>query len=300
MFSHLGGIFGFVFFSGRGEEVRGEFARFAHMALNLHFSLHECNLGVQLSKADLLEIGISHGKSSISLGRFSLLALALSILEVNLVDKGRLGALLGGNLEAEHSVDLGNQSLAQALLQIFGHHVKDALRFETGGGFLGSGLGSTSRSSLRLLLLLEIVHDDRHEVLVAFRVHRSSLKLVHLGPLVSDRLRGQRINVKLHASTLLPSLFGNVPSTNFVKSTGFFALVRGQPSGEGSHIVRFQSLDDLLGHHSFCHASSSERRNAIHTNVALKTLLGERLREPPKAKFGRGVVDLAERAEDSR
>ena len=299
VFSHLGGIFGFVFFSGRGEEVRGEFARFAHMALNLHFSLHECNLGVQLSKADLLEIGVCHGESSISLGRFSLLALALSVLEVNLVDKGRLGALFGGDLEAEHSVDLGDQSLAQALPQILGHHVEDALRFETGGGFLGSGLGSTSRSSPRLLLLLKIVHDDGHEVLVAFRVHGSSLKLVHLRPLVSDSLRGQCIDVKLHTRTLLPSLFGDVASTNFVKGAGFFALVRGQPSGEGSYIVGLQSFDDLLRHHSFCHARSSERRNAIHANVALETLLGERLCETPKAKFGRRVVDLSERAEDS-
>ena len=82
------------------------------MALNLHFSLHERNLGVQLSKAHLLEIGVSHSKSSVSFCRFSLLTLALTVLEVNFVDKRRFRALLGCDLEAKNSIDLGNQSLA--------------------------------------------------------------------------------------------------------------------------------------------------------------------------------------------
>ena len=270
------------------------------MALNLHFSLHESNLGVQLSKTDLLKVGVSHGESSVSLGRFSLLTLALSILEVNLVDEGRLGALLGGDLESEHSVDLGNQSLAQALSQVFGHHVEDSLRFESTGVFLGSGRRGTSSSSLRLLLLLQIVHDDGHEVLVALRVHSSSLKLVNFGPLVSDTFRSQVINVKLNSSTLLPSLFGNVSSAYFVKSASFFALVRGQPSCERSHIIGLQSLDNLLGHDSFGHAGSGKGRDAIYANVALESFLSERLRETPKAKLGSGVVHLSERSEDSR
>lgn len=137
--SHLGSIFGLVLVSGRREEVGGELARFAHVALNLHFALHEGDLGVQLSKADLLEVGVGHSESCVSLGRLALLALSLSIFEVNFVDERRLGTLFGRNLESKHSVNLGNQSLAESLLKILAHHVENAFRFESTRGLFGGG-----------------------------------------------------------------------------------------------------------------------------------------------------------------
>ena len=82
------------------------------MASDLHLALHECDLRVELSKTDSLEVAVSHCESSVSIGGFARLALALSTLEVNLVDEGRGSTLLGGNVETEDGVDLGDEVLA--------------------------------------------------------------------------------------------------------------------------------------------------------------------------------------------
>ena len=57
------------------------------MTVDFHLTLHESDLRVELSKADLLEVIVCHSECSISFGGRSGLAQALSILQVNLVDE---------------------------------------------------------------------------------------------------------------------------------------------------------------------------------------------------------------------
>ena len=97
------------------------------MASDLHLALHEGDLGVQLAQADLFEVSISHSESSVGIGRLSLLAQTLSVLQVNLVDQRRLGTFLGRDLEAENSIDLRNEGLAVASIEVSRHHVEDTL-----------------------------------------------------------------------------------------------------------------------------------------------------------------------------
>ena len=96
------GVFGHVLFSGRREEVGCEFGGLAHVASDFHLTLHEGDLRVELSKADLLEVIVCHSECSVGFSGSSGLAQALSILQVNLVDEGRLGTLFGRDLEAEN------------------------------------------------------------------------------------------------------------------------------------------------------------------------------------------------------
>ena len=124
-------ILGLVLRSGRRDEIRGELGSLAHVSLDLHLALHEGDLWVQFSEANLLEIIVCHSEGSIGLGWLALFARTLSILQVNLVDESRLGTLLRCNLETEDGINLGDESLAIAARQVSRHHVENALGFET-------------------------------------------------------------------------------------------------------------------------------------------------------------------------
>ena len=73
-------ILGHVLFGGRREEVGSELGGFAHVSGNLHLTLHESDLRVELSEADLFEVIVCHCESSIGFSWRSGLAQALSIL----------------------------------------------------------------------------------------------------------------------------------------------------------------------------------------------------------------------------
>ena len=82
------------------------------MSRNLHLTLHESDLWVELSKANLLEIIIGHCKGCISLLRFTLFAGSLAILKINLINQRWLGSLLLSDLESKDGVNLWNQVLS--------------------------------------------------------------------------------------------------------------------------------------------------------------------------------------------
>jgi hypothetical protein len=123
--------------------------------------------------------------------------------------------------------------------------------------------------------------------------------LVDLSPFVTDLFGADVVNVKLDTLRLLPSLLGDETSTNFIESTVLIALIAAQPADERSNEVWLKSLGDFLGHDSLGHTGSSKRSNAVDTDVALGTLLGEGLGETPKAELGSRVVNLSERSEDT-
>ena len=95
-------VLGHVLFGGRREEVGSEFGSLAHVSSNLHLTLHESDLRVEFSKADLLEVVVCHSECCIGFSGRSGLAQALSILQVNLVDERWLGTLFGCDLESEN------------------------------------------------------------------------------------------------------------------------------------------------------------------------------------------------------
>ena len=84
------------------------------MASDLHLTLHERDLGVELAQAYRLEVSIRHRESSIGFGGFSFFTQSLAIFEVNLVDQRWLGTLLCRDLEAKDGINFGNEGLAVA------------------------------------------------------------------------------------------------------------------------------------------------------------------------------------------
>ena len=97
----------------------------------------------------------------------------------------------------------------------------------------------------------------------------------------------------------MPSLLGDESSTNLIEATVLITLLTTEPADKRSNKVWLKSLGDFLGHDGLGHTSTSKRSNAVNTDVALGTLLGERLSETPETKLGGGVVNLAERSEDT-
>jgi hypothetical protein len=126
--SELGrGILGHVFGGGWGEQIRRELSGLRHVALDLHFTLHESNLRVELAHAHILEISVSHSESGISVLGCTSGGSALTVLEINRVDEGWLGTLLGSNLETKDGGDLRDKRFAEALIQVSCHHAEDVL-----------------------------------------------------------------------------------------------------------------------------------------------------------------------------
>ena len=125
------GILGHVLGRGRWEEVGSELGCFAHVASDLHLTLHEGDLWVELAQANCLEVIIRHRESSISFGGLSLFAQSLAILQVNLVDERWLSAFLCCDLEAKNGINFGNEGGAVATSQVSRHHVENILRLET-------------------------------------------------------------------------------------------------------------------------------------------------------------------------
>jgi len=76
------------------------------VTLYFHLALHKGDLRVKFSKADSLEVIVSHCESSVRFGGHSSLTFALSGFEINLVHKRRLGTLRFGNLEGKDGVNL--------------------------------------------------------------------------------------------------------------------------------------------------------------------------------------------------
>jgi len=100
------------------------------MSSDLHLTLHEGDLWVQLAQAHFLEVVIGHRESSVGFRGLSFLAESLTILQVDLVDERRLGPLLCRDLEGKDGVDLGNEGLTVTLSQISCHHSENLLRLE--------------------------------------------------------------------------------------------------------------------------------------------------------------------------
>ena len=107
------------------------------------------------------------------------------------------------------------------------------------------------------------------------------------------------IDIILNTGTSLPSLLGDVTSTNFIEGTRVSKGLMAEISDERRHKLRLKSIGDLLGHDSLSHACSGERRDAVALDVALFTLFGQRLSEAPETKLRSCVVYLPEGAVDS-
>ena len=123
-------ILGNVGFSWRWEQFGGELGCFSHVSFDLHLSLHEGHLGVELSKADCFEVVISHSEGGI--GFFWLLGFhfSLSILEVDceyLLDLTSLGLLY---FKSKDSCYLRDQGLSFSSLKEDFHHSKDNFCFK--------------------------------------------------------------------------------------------------------------------------------------------------------------------------
>jgi len=65
-----------------GEEIGGELGSLSEVTLDLHLTSHEGVLSGKLSVADSVEIGVSHGESSIGLLVSTLLNKTISVFEV--------------------------------------------------------------------------------------------------------------------------------------------------------------------------------------------------------------------------
>lgn len=266
---------GHVLGSGRREEIGGELRGLAHVTSDLHLALHESDLRVELTKADILEISVRHGEGGISIGGLSSLALALTTLEVNLVDEGRLGTFLGRDVEGEDGIDLGDEVLAVTCIKVSRHHVEDALRFEARASCSSGNRLRSSGCSFLDLLSLDVGHDSRHELLISGRVLSTSLILVDLRPLIADLLWGESVDVELDTSRLLPALLGNKASTDLVEATILITAIACEPGDERRDEIWFERVEDLCGHDSRGHTGASKRGDAVSADIALGTLLGE-------------------------
>jgi hypothetical protein len=132
VWSELGGLpLGHVLGGRRREELRSELGGLSHVSLNLHLALHKSHLRVELSKADLVEVGVSHGEDGVGRCRLTLLDGTLSVLEIDLIDNLNLASLGLGDLKCVDSVYLPNEILAVALSEVGEHHAEDIISLET-------------------------------------------------------------------------------------------------------------------------------------------------------------------------
>ena len=129
--SHFSGsISCHIFKSWRWEQLWRELASSGHVTLDFHLSLHEGDLWVECSLADLLEVAIGHGEDGIWVFGLLLFNVSLTVFEVNGVDKCWLSTLLFGDLEAKNGLDLWDKVLALTPVEEFLHHGENLLRHE--------------------------------------------------------------------------------------------------------------------------------------------------------------------------
>jgi len=84
--------------------------------------LHKGDLRVQLAHADLEEILVCHVERRVGISRRAPGSFTLPILQVDCVNQGGLVAFLCDDFKTEDGLDLGNQVLAQSLIQVGSHH----------------------------------------------------------------------------------------------------------------------------------------------------------------------------------
>lgn len=94
----------------------------------------------------------------------------------------------------------------------------------------------------------------------------------------------------------MPSLFGNIAGTYFIKSAIVSAAVVAKICDEWGDIFSLKSFGDFLGHHSLGHACASKGSDAVGSDVSLLPFFGQGLGKAPESKLGCGVVGLAESA----
>ena len=116
-----------VFGGWRREQIRREFACFCHVALNLHFALHERNLRVQLAHADRLKVLVSHRKSGVWFFRLAFFCVSLSVLQINLINEVDRTTLFTLDFKTENRANLWNQRFSESLIKIGSHHPEDVL-----------------------------------------------------------------------------------------------------------------------------------------------------------------------------
>ena len=80
------------------------------------------------------------------------------------------------------------------------------------------------------------------------------------------------MNWILDSSSSLPSLFGNIPCTNFKGSSVILARVMGKEGNEWSNVVRGERLINFCWHNHGSHSSSGERSDAVGSDVSLLSI----------------------------
>jgi hypothetical protein len=101
------------FFFALSQEVKCKLAGFVHVAHDLHLALRERDLRIQLAHEHRLEVGVLRCERDESGQGSTTSRLTLIVLQVDIEDERGRRTFLGGDLEFEDRLGLGDENFAE-------------------------------------------------------------------------------------------------------------------------------------------------------------------------------------------